>query len=689
MTIRTALALGGMCVALAATASIAAEKGQRKLMKLPEKIGQNVMESTPLAYRGKLLMFHSHRVDVPKPDLSKMYLFLEDPATGKELARFGERHSLGSALVVGDTIHVFAAYHSDNDWFHDIHHFWSSDLKHWQREPAILREGEHLLNSSVCRDEQGYLMACESDKPVAFCFKFARSADLRTWEKIPGLAFTGQKREYSACPVIRYFKPYYYVIYLHAAISGHNGWVSFLARSKDLATWQLSPANPILEAGEGEGCNNSDVDLIEIDGKTYVYYCTGDQKTWGDLKRAVYAGPMAEFFESYFPAGAKTIEVSAREPANTLAEATAWLRAEAKRMIRASRRSMQSGTAAFPPQVGAGYNAFWLRDYAYMLEGCPEAFSAKEATDACLTFVGAQRADGACVDCVKFDGTPIYQPGMGRMGDNPVADGSQFTVDVAWHTYRKTRDADLVRRIADRLVKAMEAVPRNPQTGLVFIRPGPGYDRCPYGFTDTVRKQGDVLFASLLYVQAARQLADLLEAAGRAAEAPRWRAEADRVAAKINEVFWDAKLGLYRAATVQCREPDVWGSVFAVYLGVSSPQQALAVARYCRDHYGEIVQCGQIRHLPGGTYWEKACPRDTYQNGAFWATPTGWFVYALDLVDPALADRTVVDMVRDFRRRGVLEWVIGEKVGVPDYVASASLPLAGIDRIIERRSAKR
>jgi hypothetical protein len=291
-----------------------AEADERKLVKLPEKIGQNVMESTPLWYRGGLMMFHSHRVDVPKPDLGKMYLFLADPATGKELTRFGQRHSLGSAFVDGDTIHAFAAYHSDNDWFHDIHHFWSSDRKNWQREPAIAREGgEHLLNSSACRDEQGFLMAYETDKPVGFCFKFARSKDLRKWEKIRGLVFTGQKREYSACPVIRYCKPYYYVIYLHAAIPGHNGWVSFLARSKDLATWELSPKNPILEAGEGEGRNNSDVDLIEIDGKTHVYYCTGDQQTWGDLKRAVYPGPMGDFFASYFPAGVKTVKVSAEE----------------------------------------------------------------------------------------------------------------------------------------------------------------------------------------------------------------------------------------------------------------------------------------------------------------------------------------------------------------------------------------
>ncbi len=208
---------------------------------------------------------------------------------------------------------MFAADYTENDWFHDIYHFRSADLKRWSRELAVPREGgEHLLNSSVCQDEQGFLMAYESNQPVAFCFKFARSHNLAAWQKVPGLVFTGEKNEYSACPVIRYVKPFYYVIYLHAAIPGHNGWVSFLARSKDLATWQLSPRNPILEAGADEGSNNSDVDLIEVGGKTYVYYATGDQQTWGDLKFAVYPGSMREFFESYFPARERTVELSAK-----------------------------------------------------------------------------------------------------------------------------------------------------------------------------------------------------------------------------------------------------------------------------------------------------------------------------------------------------------------------------------------
>ena len=93
---------------------------------------------------------------------------------------------------------------------------------------------------------------------------------------------------------------------------GHKGWVSFLARSKDLATWELSPFNPILEAGPGEGVNNSDVDLFEYEGNTYIFYATGDQQTWGTVRMAMFPGPLRAFFTSYFPDGAPTIKVSAR-----------------------------------------------------------------------------------------------------------------------------------------------------------------------------------------------------------------------------------------------------------------------------------------------------------------------------------------------------------------------------------------
>jgi hypothetical protein len=369
----------------------------------------------------------------------------------------------------------------------------------------------------------------------------------------------------------------------------------------------------------------------------------------------------------------------------TLTEAVTWLENESHRLIRASKRIMKDGTAAFPPQVGIGYEAFWLRDFAYTLEGSIGSYSEKELQEASKLFIRSIRTDGAGVDCVTFDGRPIYKPGLGKMGANPVADGSQFTIAVAWHTYQKTKDSDFLREIIDDLVKTMSAVPRNPKTGLVHIKDS-DWDRCPYGFTDTVRMQGDILFCSLLYVEASRRLSDLLIAVNRKDEAAGWKLEAEIIAKKIREIFWDSQAGLFRAATIHCREHHIWGSAFAVYLAVADKDQSMKIAEYFRGNYSQIVQKGQIRHLPGGVYWEKCvAARDTYQNGAYWATPTGWFVYTLDIVDPRLADQTIIDMVTDFRENGACEWVFGEKHRLPNYLASASLPLAGIRAMIERR----
>ncbi|HRZ99562.1 MAG TPA: hypothetical protein P5055_02395, partial [Candidatus Paceibacterota bacterium] len=81
-----------------------------------------------------------------------------------------------------------------------------------------------------------------------------------------------------------------------------------------LETWELSPFNPILEAGPGEGINNSDVDLFEWEGRTYLYYATGDQATWGSVRTAQYAGFVREFFTHHFPDDTPTVRFSARAP---------------------------------------------------------------------------------------------------------------------------------------------------------------------------------------------------------------------------------------------------------------------------------------------------------------------------------------------------------------------------------------
>jgi hypothetical protein len=301
-----------------------------KLVKLPFSFATG-MENTPVVWNGRPLLVDNHRPGGVEAKGENAYLFVTDLTTGQEVARFGKGHSFVSAIVEGAELHVFATEFTDFGTVMNttcINHFTTTDLSKWKQEMVIARDGaEQFFNTSVCRDDQGYLMAYESDVPVRWCFRFARSTDLSRWERIPGLSFADVAGK-TACgnPAIRYLAPYYYVIYgiwrwMGPGISyeyqlPETRYVTAVARSRDLVTWELSPTRfPMLEPTLGEGINNTDADLFEYDGNTYIYYATGDQATWGTIRVAMYAGPMRALLESYFPEGGSAIRFDAREQA--------------------------------------------------------------------------------------------------------------------------------------------------------------------------------------------------------------------------------------------------------------------------------------------------------------------------------------------------------------------------------------
>lgn len=364
-----------------------------------------------------------------------------------------------------------------------------------------------------------------------------------------------------------------------------------------------------------------------------------------------------------------------------------WFEMKASEIVPKGRRAMDSGVHGYVPQTGSNYDAIWLRDYYYVLEG--EAIPTNDVVTASTIFLNGISPEGYGVDCVRYNGTPIYKPGYGTMGENPVADGPQFTILTIHEAWRQSGEASfLATNVLDRLLLTLSTLPHNPSggTGLVWIDPSKAWDRCPYGFTDSIRKQGDCLFESLLEIDASRRLAEMLAAAGRSAEAAVLRARADAETAQVNGVFWDDEKGLYRAATVKCREHDVWGSAFAVWLGVAPSARMDRIAAYFRDHFDGLVQHGQVRHCAPGVYWEQGCARDTYQNGAFWGTPVGWFAYALERVSPQLVDRLYADLYAFYRVHGVCEWSFGSTIAIPEgYLANVAQPLVGLRRILAER----
>ena len=70
-----------------------------------------------------------------------------------------------------------------------------------------------------------------------------------------------------------------------------------------------------------------------------------------------------------------------------------------------------------------------------------------------------------------------------------------------------------------------------------------------------------------------------------------------------------------------------------------------------------------------------------YQNGAFWATPSGWVMGALNGRTPELARRMFADLVEDFRSGGICECVNAGYRNPERYVNSATNPRGAARKI--------
>jgi len=87
--------------------------------------------------------------------------------------------------------------------------------------------------------------------------------------------------------------------------------------------------------------------------------------------------------------------------------------------------------------------------------------------------------------------------------------------------------------------------------------------------------------------------------------------------------------------------------------------------------------------LKGETWQRQLAPvaPGRYQNGAYWATPTGWVINALAVVDPVLARRTFRELVADFQAHGVYECIGEDHRQLESYVVSVTNPLGAVRRL--------
>ena len=253
-----------------------------------------------------------------------------DYLTREEYATFGGDGSFYQAYCENDTVYVFST--RDNY----VICYVSEDREHWSEgEVAVtFPENFKLYNTAVCKGDDGYRMAVECSgvwdaegnmEPneyvgVHFTEFFAKSKDLKNWELLP-LENNYTPHRYNACPAMEYCEGYYYMICLEELPALR--YAPYMYRTKDFETWEVGFYNPLFMPSREdltpkpgvkvpkerlEQCtqhlntNNSDVDLCEFEGKTYIFYCSGNQgNTWGGLYcEAVYDGTLAEFLKANF-----------------------------------------------------------------------------------------------------------------------------------------------------------------------------------------------------------------------------------------------------------------------------------------------------------------------------------------------------------------------------------------------------
>jgi hypothetical protein len=401
----------------------------------------------------------------------------------------------------------------------------------------------------------------------------------------------------------------------------------------------------------------------------------------------------------YRPMRSETGETGTRQPEksapNSQIEADiADLERAAKKLIDGCIIKASDGTLLYTPDGQAHYAALWTRDFASMVDYAGYLMSLK-IIEKCIDYlIKGIREDGAVPDRVEVSGRPVYAAGPpDAPPGEPNIDNAQFLVFAVTgylEMIPKESQEVLYRKWSPFLAKGMDYIPRSAR-GLVWNDPVKPHS--PYGFTDTVAKTGELFMESILYWRACKMLARWEGMYGSEKEKGKgqngrqaqvgWEARARAIEKNIGSL-WDAKTGMFFAATHDCRQTDIWGNAYAVYNGFPLADKKARILDWLASNYDQYVWRGQVRHLPRGEYWERqlmTVDPERYQNGAYWATASGWVMGALNERHPELARRMFRDLMEDFKAGGICECVNAGYRQLPSYVNSATNPLGAARRI--------
>jgi len=344
-----------------------------------------------------------------------------------------------------------------------------------------------------------------------------------------------------------------------------------------------------------------------------------------------------------------------------------------------------SGYTLIRPGGRACYPAVWTQDFAITL--ATGFVTAEEIKNHLRLIAKAQNGEkerrlksGAIIppfaipDHVLFDGQAVFYPGTYSSGEDqggepwgivPPTNNHYDFILIAWHLWQATGKVDFLKEELDAIsmierLRLAFQVPRiDSANGLVYTE---AENRAVgFIFCDSIYMTGHLLFASLLRWRAAQHLAELEVALGNKRKAEHCRAAVADIPESISSVFDQSFRfgGWLIAATEVGRQPDVWGTIYALHLGLLAGTRADCARAEIVKALEEDTICyqGAVRHVPTNhdasedSAWERTpIAHNYYQNGAYWHTPTGWLIDVLADYSPGWARRIFEAMVVHFQK---------------------------------------
>ena len=383
---------------------------------------------------------------------------------------------------------------------------------------------------------------------------------------------------------------------------------------------------------------------------------------------------------------------------------------------KASYFGREEDTVVLLPSGDEKYLSFWVRDCAMMAESglLPDsdllryleiiATCGQNGNDTICLENGLTVPPFAVADHINYDGRAVYFPGTYQSGSDqgcgkygyfpPFCDNYFFILMAAQYVAQSGDTAILSKlysgmSLLERLERAAYGYSIDRESGL--CESAEDAYTVDWGFVDTVKKSGKLLMASLLRYNAISALSRMLSAIGEDDKGKQYLAESTKIAENVRKVFYDESSGWLYSATGIGHQHDVWGTAYAVFSGVINEDKTLAsLDRAYRN--GTAVVDGYIRHIPtdcnhsATSAWESSTTAiDRYQNGAYWATATGWYAYVLwryngktDILSDFLAHTK-----RHAEGGAPFEWIDRETKELSGlrYGTSGVLPYIGAARI--------